>query len=191
MVENTNTTKMQARGKAVAAVPKFIIKNFGKKEYEKWLEVLSGVAHNIYALSIDNDEWYPLKETIIEPCANIAQLFYSWDLKKAAWELGRFSADNAIGGVSRFFGKKSNAGAFLNKVKEYMSEYYRPVTVEVIDEGDTAALLKVTQFPEMENTMKYRIAGWVERALEITGCKEVQVEITSSPGSTDFKLSWK
>ena len=182
---------MQARGKAVAAVPKFIIKNFGKKEYQKWLDVISAEAHNIYAMSIDNDEWYPLKETIIQPCANIAQLFFQWDLKKAAWELGRFSADYAIGGVSRFFGKKSNAGAFLNKVKEYMSDYYRPVTVEVIDEGENAATLKVTDFPEMDNTMTYRIAGWVERALEITGCKEVKVEINSSTTITEFKLSWQ
>ena len=42
------------------------------------------------------------------------------------------------------------------------------------------ALVRITHFPELDKTTEFRICGWMERALEISGCKEVKVEIIKS-----------
>ena len=46
----------------------------------------------------------------------------------------------------------------------------------------------------MDRVIEYNIAGWMERALEITGCREVKVEITKSAAQqntcTEYKVTW-
>ncbi len=46
---------------------------------------ISPVAWEVYSNS--------MKSLLLEPFANVAQLFYQWYLKAAAWEFGRESAD--------------------------------------------------------------------------------------------------
>jgi len=195
MVEEIKIEKMEVRGKAIASIPKFVSKNFGKKGYQQWLDAISAEAHNIYILPIKENDWYPLKETIIQPCANIAQLFYQWDLKEAAWTSGRFSADFSLSSVYKLFVKMGSASFFLNKATEYMNDYYRPAAVEVGEITSDTAIIRITRFPEIDKTIEYRIAGWIQRALEINGCKNVMIEIPNSlmdfKPCTEYKVSWE
>ncbi len=196
MIANeNNSVKMEVSGKAIASIPKFVQKRFGKEGYKKWLDAISAEAHNIYILPIELDQWYPLKETIIEPCANIAQLFYKWDLKQAAWELGRFSSDFGIKTVYKLFIKVGSTHFFLNKAGEFMSTYYRPAAIQAMDLSESSGKLRITEFPEMDKTIEYRIAGWTERTMEINGCKNVKIEITKSMTSkspyTEFLITWE
>ena len=39
--------------------------------------------------------------------------------------------------------------------------------------------------PNPEKVIEYRIAGWIEKALEISGCKDISVEITKSMTQND------
>lgn len=191
--ENKNV-KMEVSGKAIASIPKFVQKKFGKEGYRKWLDAISAEAHNIYILPIEMEQWYPLKETIIEPCANIAQLFYKWDLKQAAWDLGRFSSDFGIKTFYKRFIKVGSTQSFLNKASEFMSAYYRPTTIEALDLTESSGKLRIMKFPELDRTIEYRIAGWTERSMEINGCKNVNVEITKSLTEkysyTEFLITW-
>ena len=186
--------KMMVRGKALASIPKFVSKKFGKTGYQQWMDTISAEAHAVYALNIDHDEWYPLRETLIQPCANIAQLFFEWDLKKAAWDLGRFSADYGLNNVFKLFVKKNTVDIFINKASEYMSSYYKPAEIEVAEVSESNSIIRITKFPEMDKTIEYRIAGWIQRALEINGCKGVQVDIPASLTNmklyTEFQINW-
>jgi hypothetical protein len=194
MVEESKNEKMMVRGKAIASMPKFVNKNFGKEGYQKWLDAISVEAHSVYVLPIDLNEWYPLQDSLIKPCANVAQLFYSWDLKKASWDLGRFSADFGINSMYKLAIKMGSASFFLNKASEFMSSYYKPATISVGEIKDNYAELHITEFPEIDKTIEYRISGWTQRAMEINGCKNVNVEITQSlidfKPFTEFVITW-
>ncbi len=185
---------MEVKGRAIKSIQKYVREKFGQKGFDRWLDAISAEAYIVYSQPIDTNAWFPLKPILINPMANIAQLFYQWNLKDAAWEFGRYSADFGLKGPYRLFIKISSSKFFLQKASEFMSDYYRPSTIETTEYGDDFAVFRITKFPEMDKTTEYRISGWIERALEINGCKDVKVEITKSLTTfdpyTEFKINW-
>lgn len=194
-MEEEKNLKMEVRGNALTPMPKFINKNFGKEGMARWLEAISVEAHRIFIFPIKPADWFPLHETLIKPTANIAQLFYNWDLKAAAWELGRFSADSNLKNVYKLFVKLGPAESFLNKISEFLYSYFRPSAVEIVEIKDKSGIFRITEFPEMDKAVEYRIAGWVQRGLEINGCKNVIIEIPKSLTNfkpySEFHVSWE
>ena len=182
------------RGKAIASIPAFVAKKFGKNEYKRWLNVISAEAFQVYYFPVKKDEWYPIRITMIEPSANIAQLFYEWDIKKAAWEMGRFSIDFGMNNLAKLMVKMGPAGSLIKKASEIINSYYKPIAAETTEITGNSAVLRVKEFPGMHTTVEYRMAGWMERALEISGCKNIKVEIpkpfSNSHPVTEFHVSW-
>jgi hypothetical protein len=47
----------------------------------------------------------------------------------------------------------------------------------------------------MDEVIENRIAGWMQRAVEISGCRHVAVKtdksLTKQESYTEFKVSWK
>ena len=190
-----NNIKMQVSGKALAPMPKFVQKKFGKEGLQRWLDAISAEAHQVFLFPIKPTDWFPLRETIIEPSANIAQLFYNWDLKAAAWDLGRFSADYGINNVSKLFIKLGNTQLLLNKAPEFLSSYYVPSDIQIVESAENGGKFRIIKFPEIDKTIEYRIAGWVQRALEINGCKNVNIDISKSLTNlnpySEFVVTWE
>jgi len=186
---------MQVKGKALASIPKFVHKRFGKEGFERWLDAISVEAHELYLFPVDTDKWYPLKSCMIEPCANIAQLFFNWEMKEAAWEMGRFAADYSLNQVMKFFTKMTPATFLAKKACDLFNENYRPVNVELVDMELNSGIIRVTLFPEMDKSVEYRFAGRIERTLEIHGGKNIKVEIprslTNFQAVTEFLVKWE
>jgi hypothetical protein len=60
---------------------------------------------------------------------------------------------------------------------------------------DKGATLTISDFPGINKVIKYRIGGWMERALEISGCRGVKVEVDGCDQddnpSTEIRVSWE
>jgi len=185
---------MEVKGTAIKWIPKYIKKKFGKKGFEQWLDAISAEAYTIYSIPVADDDWFSLKTAFVEPMANIAQLFYSWDLQKAAWEIGRHSADITLKGVVKMFVKMNSVDYFVAKMTELLPTYYKPCAMEVVERTEGTAVVRITEFPGMDKAPEFRLAGWGERALEITGAKDVNVDITRAISNrdpyTEFKITW-
>ncbi len=194
MVTNDKDVTL-VKGKAIASIPKFIVKKFGKKGLQRWFDAISAGAHQIFIFPVKPDEWYPVRTAIIEPSANIAQLFYDWDIKKAAWEMGRFSADYGLGSVSRMIVRMGPSGYLVKKSSEILNSYYKPITADTIDITPNSGILRIKDLPGIEKTLEFRISGWMERALEISGCKNIKINIAKSLTEghpyTEFRVSWE
>ena len=185
----------EVKGRVLKSIQKFIIKKFGKEGFDRWLDAISVEAYTIYAQPIDTNEWYPLKTALIDPMANVAQLFYKWDLKEAAWEFGRYAADFGLKGPYKALVKITSAKTMIYKSGDLLATYYRPCKAEVITFEDGRSVVRIKEFTDMDKTTEYRIAGWVQRGLEINGCKEVKVEITRSLTTfdpyTEYTITWE
>jgi hypothetical protein len=185
----------EVKGVIIHSIPKSILDKFGQYGLKRWLELISPQARKFYSSEVDQEAWFPLKQMLIEPMANIAQLFYDWDLKAAAWEFGRLSADVRFHGILKILVKFPSANALVNKAGEYLSSYYRPCTITVPVSEPKFCVLRISHFPEMDKTTEYRICGWIERSLEISGCKEVKVAIVKSLTNfqpvSEYELRWK
>jgi hypothetical protein len=184
----------EVKGVLIQSTPKSILDKFGQYGLKRWLELISPNARRVFTSEINPEAWFPLKETLIEPMANIAQLFYDWDLKKAAWDFGRMSADNRFHGVLKLLVKIPKTSALVEKASEYLSSYYRPCTITVPVSDQKYCLLRISHFPELDKTTEFRICGWMERSLEISGCKNVKVEIIKSLTNfqpvSEYELRW-
>ncbi|MCU0275376.1 MAG: hypothetical protein MUF02_00710 [Acidobacteria bacterium] len=184
----------EVKGVIIASTPKMILDKFGQYGLKKWLELISPGARRVYSSEINPEAWFPLKEMLIEPMANIAQLFYDWDLKKAAWDFGRMSADIRFHGVLKLLVKIPKTASLIEKAGEFLSSYYRPCAISVPMSDQKFCLLRISHFPELDKTTEFRICGWMERALEISGCKNVKVAITKSLTNfqpvSEYEIRW-
>ncbi len=184
---------MEVKGTAVESIPIFVKKKFSDR-FEEWLNSLSETSQKIMREKILPSSWYPLREAIIIPTQKICELFYK-SVDEGAWEAGRFSADYALHGIYKWFVKIGSPGFIISRASTIFSTYYKPSEMKPVENFPKRAVVHITHFPEPNRLIELRIGGWIERALEISGCKDLKVEITKSLTKgdpvTEFVMEWK
>lgn len=184
---------MEVKGSSVNSVPEFVRVKFGDR-FDEWLNSLSDESKKIMKEPIiPAISWYPIKHGLIEPTRKICELFYGND-EKGAWAAGRFSAERGLSGVYKIFVKLGSPKFIVGRAATIFSSYYRPSKIEVAEESDKKIVLHITEFPELERLVELRICGWIEKALEISGAKDVTVELTKSlpkgDSVTEITIAW-
>ena len=185
---------VEVSGLAVATIPLFIKDRFGEKGFERWLSKLEPEIQEIYKGVISVNKWFDIKKVFIKPTEMLCDIFYKGDIK-AAWEFGRFSADYGLKGVLKVFVKLASVNYFINRASVVIPNYYTPMSMDVITNEKGYAVLQIPHFPGIHKIVEYRIGGWMERALEITGnTKDLDVKITKSLADgddcTEFEVKW-
>ena len=184
---------MEIKGTAVKSIPEYV-KQKHTSEYANWVKALPEKSQQVLS-SVTAVGWYPIKDAAIIPSEKVSELFFNNDHKKGGWELGRFSADIALHGVYKLYVKFSSPGHIISRASRIFSAYYSPSKMEATDRLSNSVHLVMTEFDMPSEVIEYRIAGWMERALEISGCKGVEVNIIESFTKRDkrtiFKCSWK
>jgi hypothetical protein len=170
---------MEVKGTAVVVTPVFIKEKFGLEKYDFWFNTLPEESKKIFSDPIVQSLWYPLKEAFVIPTQKLCELFYAGELK-GAWELGRFSADYALKGVYRLFVKFGSPYFIIKRASKIFSTYYRPSEMKVIESSQNRVIARILKFPDPSKYVEYRIGGWIERAFEISGAKDVKIRFTSS-----------
>jgi hypothetical protein len=185
---------VEVKGTALASIREFVMNEFGKEGLDLWLESLSEESRKLHSASIRLDAWYPLLTMFVEPTQKICDIFYSGDLR-GAWEAGRYSADFALHGIYRLFVKIGSVDSLIKRASIIFPTYYKPSTLRVAESEKNRVVLQITNFPEIHRIVEYRIGGWMERAVEISGQKNVKVEISKSllagDACTEFVGTWE
>jgi hypothetical protein len=184
---------MDVKGTAINSIPEFIVKKFGKEGFNQWLAAINEKARKVYEGNVLAGNWYPMKEVMVEPTRMMCELFYHGDVKGAR-EGGRYSAELGLKGVYRIFVKFGSPEFLIRKASAIFTSYYQPSEMKVVAQEDKKAVVHITQFSEASSLVENRIAGWMERALEISGCKNVKILITQSLAKgapyTEIIASW-
>ena len=83
----------------------------------------------------------------------------------------------------------------IQRTSTIFSSYYRPSQMRIKSLADKRAVVQIVEFPEPSDLVEARISGWIERALTISGCEEVQCLFTSSLTRNDprseFVAEWR
>jgi len=90
---------------------------------------------------------------------------------------GREGANDAVKGIYRFFALAMSPGSLLNKASTMWSTLNNRGTMQVADQTDRTATIKLLDYPS-ETAHCARVTGWIERMGELTGAKNVRVEQT-------------
>lgn len=184
---------MQVKGTAVQTIPQFVKEKFGADAFKNWIDSLPAATKEIFQSQVLSPNWYPLKEAIIDSTKSICDLFYKGKMD-GALELGKFSAECSLKGIYKLFVKLGTPEFIVGKAGTIFTTYYQPSVMEISSKGNKTITVSITKFDEPNSIIEYRIKGWIQRALEISGAKNVDVQITktmtNNATSTDFKITW-
>ena len=185
---------MEVKGTAIITLPPFIKERFGEGGFNRWIDGLTPEAREVYQSSVLASSSYPLKRFLIEPLRKMCSLFYAGDLKGAR-ESGRFSADYSLKGIYKIFVKLGSPEFMLRRAGSILPLYYTPSEMKVMECRTGQGIMQITKFREMDQVLEIRIAGWMERAIEISGGKQPNIKITKSLAGGDplseFLATWK
>lgn len=184
---------MEIKGTAVKTIPDFVKENFTPR-YAEWVCSLPEKSREI-ATSVKSSVWYSMTDGGVELTKKVGEIFYQGNFKKGAIELGKYSADVALHGIYKLYVKFSSPGHIISRASRVFSAYYTPSKMEVAEHRAKSVKLIMTEFDQPSDVIEYRIAGWIERALEISGCEGIVVNIpesfTKGHSRTVFYCSWK
>lgn len=192
--ECMSDSSAQVKGEALLSLPIFIIKKFGMDKYKRWLNMLTPEAQKIYSNPIAKGDWFPVDMLLERPTQCICDLFYNSSLR-GAWECGRYSAEYGLKGIYKVLVKLRSPLILIKKAESILPAYYRPCKLEVVETSPESVTVIVTEFPDIGPVIENRIGGWMERAIEISGCRHVTVVIGHSvinyKKCTEYSISWK
>ncbi|QQS52359.1 MAG: hypothetical protein IPM71_06385 [Bacteroidota bacterium] len=165
---------MEVKGTAVIAIRDFVKRNY-PNDFEKWLNSLEPASKAIYMSTIDSTKWYPVESGAKDPTEKIGKMFYKGNIEKGAIEAGRYSAEKALTGIYKIFVMAANPQYIVKRASRVMITYYRPIEVNVVKELPNGVVVEFTKIENRYPAIEKRIMGWCERALEISGCKNVKL----------------
>ena len=174
---------MEAKGTAVEILPKFVVSRFGKEYLNRWMNLLSEEAREEFSKGIISYQWYPLKSVLVDPTLRLCEHLYG--SYQGALEVGRFSAEHALRGVYKLFVKLGSPEFVIKRASSILPTYYRPCAAEVVEVSKGRATVRITDFEEMHTIIELRIKGWMEKALEISGCDNINITISKSLTKND------
>ncbi len=184
---------MEIKGTAVIAVRDFVRDRYPDK-FKQWLNALPKESKTIFSDVIEATKWYPVDYGAAIPTEIIARMFFNNDLIKGAWESGRYSAEEALKGIYKIFVMVANPSYLIARASRVFSTYYRPCEMQTIKNEGNNLVLHISGMSNPQKAIEYRIAGWIEKALEISGSKDISVEITKSMTEndelTEFTINW-
>jgi len=184
---------MEIKGTAVKSIPEFVKKQFPLR-FQEWLNAMPEASKKIMGGLIFTNNWYPMYDSLTIPMKIISKVFYGGDDVKTARTMGHFSADIALTGVYKFFIQFGSPKYIIERGSRIFSTYFQPSEMVVINASKNGLTIQITKFPEPEQIIEQNIAGWMERALEISGCKQVKAVIKKSLTQknlvTEIEISW-
>ena len=182
------------KGAAIKVLPEIIEHYYNIEGLNKWLFSLSKESSSIFKNKISIKKWYPIVEGLLEPTMKFCVHFYNWNFK-GAWELGRYSADFGLKTIHKFFLRMGSPHFLIKKASVILPSYYKESKIDIIELEENRAVFMVYDFPYLNRIIDYRIAGWMERALEISGCSDVYVQVLESfennKKHTIIETNWK
>jgi hypothetical protein len=166
---------MQIKGTAVKTTPEFVKAKFRDRYYE-WIENLPDLSRDIVGQPVFSTSWYDLYNAVILPTEKTGDLFFQSHIE-AALELGRYSSEVALSGIYKIFIKISSPQFVLSRATNVFATYYNPAEIQIISSKGNSAILEMKGFVRKEELIVYRIAGWLEKTIELTTKSKYPAEI--------------
>lgn len=186
--------KAEVKGSAVVSMKQFVLERFGQEGQARWLQALPDKARAVYEGLVLPAAWYEVHPALAVPLQVMCDLFFEGRVDGAR-EAGRHSADAGLTGIYRMFVKLGSPGFVVKMGGKVFSQYYRPGHTEDAKLEKTHLIRQIHGFAEPSGYVEQRIAGYVERGLEISGARNVSVEVTKSLAAghphMEFDIRWE
>ncbi len=185
---------MNIKGTAVKVTDEYV-KKFYPEKYEVWKETLPEDSKKIFQDIILSSNWYPIKPAFIEPTKVVANFFFASDYEKAAFEIGKYSAEVALKGIYKIFLKVASIPFIIKRTPTIYKTYYDKGNMIVEKTEDNYAILRLFDIDIEHEILFYRIGGWMAGVPPLVGRKFVDLkidkEIKHNQITATFKFRWE
>jgi hypothetical protein len=178
---------MEIKGSIVNQLKEFI-KTKHPSIYNQWLELVPDESKNIFSDIILTTNWYDMKYSLYEPKLIAAELL-KVEPKVFFWEIGDYTAQNALKGIYKIFVKIATPHFLLNRSRSVVKTFYKNTNIEITKSEKNEAELKYIGFDDNCELIMYRIAGWIDSSLRFTRAKNVTTKIVDINKEEDFTFS--
>jgi hypothetical protein len=181
---------MRAKGTVLKMLKSYIIEEHGSEGWQRWLKSLPPASQGFFNQQILVSAWYPFEDAVQKPMAALGQLFYGGDAE-GNWKEGRYAAEHDLHGVYRVFVRVANPQFLMRNTVSIWSSYYADSEAQLAEGRKDGAVLVLKGIEPACRHFDNHVAGWVERALEICGCRQINIAISNpEKGNTRYEVSW-
>lgn len=167
----------QVKGTGIVPVVNYIKVHHGDDGLAMVLDRLPEPVRQVFGRRIMPITWYP-HEAISLLYAAISDQYAGGD-PAYCWRVGKDAADYGLSLIYKLFLSFNSPQLFGSKGPEMWRTYYRPSTLEVL-RNDRGALSVLVHGMSTTPAHVYSIAGWIERAGELTGGRDIKVAVDVS-----------
>lgn len=138
--------------------------------------------------------WYPL-DLNLRLDAAIAEALSPRDRSKAFIEMGRGSAEDNLTGPHHVFLRKGDPHFLLSHAPEIYRLYYAVGSRSYEKTGPRSGVLRTMGAERVTETDCLTIIGWYQRAIELSGGRDVRIEHTKcrarGNGHCEYVCTWE
>jgi hypothetical protein len=179
----------ETKGVGIISVVEFVKTTFGPDGHARWLAALSPAARELATGGLSASSWYP-GDLVTELRQTIVDQFWGGDVRRIR-QLGRFSAERGQTGVYRLALKVGSPTWVLERLGMVFGSYFRPGAVHFDSKGTGHLVGTLLDFPDRSGLLEEVFAGFVEKALELSGAKGIRVELRGSLAThLELEIRW-
>ncbi len=179
-------SQQQVHGTGIIPVISYIKAHYGDEGYVRVLARVPQPMRDVLSRRMMPITWYP-HEAVAQLYDAVCDEFGKGD-PKFCWAVGKDAADYGLSIIYKFFLSFGSPTLFGAKGPEMWKTYYQPSTLEILknDKGSLAVQIHGLQTSKAHF---YSIAGWMERAGELTGGKNIKV--VADPETLRFEITYE
>lgn len=158
---------MKVKGAALISTLEYMNNNASTAQREEIISELKESDLAVIQNKIFPSGWYPF-ETLINLTRSIDFVLGSGDLRLAR-HIGKFSAEHDLKTIYKIFYKIGSPQFVVSRGAQVFATYYNVGNLETLESKKGYMLLELTDFPEITEIFLQRVAGWMEKTLELSG----------------------
>lgn len=189
-----NTPNMKVKGTIISSVQTFVKDKFSNR-FQEWQQNLPSASQQILTNAVMASEWYDIENGLLTPTRLLAKMFYDGDLEKASWEMGRYSAEVGLTGIYKVFVLIATPQFIMKRGGKILASFYQPSVLTTSNERPKGVDILITEFENSTIITESRIGGWMEKALEICGVKNITIDKIKSMAKgdniTQYVVNWE
>lgn len=185
---------MKVKGTIVSSVQTFVKAKFPNR-LQEWQQSLPPASQQILSNGVMAPEWYDIENGLLAPTRLLAKMFYDGDLEKVSLEMGRYSAEVGLTGIYKVFVLIATPQFIMKRGGKILSSFYEPSVLSTTNERPKGVDILISEFENSTVITESRIGGWMEKALEICGVKNITIDKTKSLANGDdctlYAVNWE
>ena len=183
---------MNVKGATILSSINYVKDKFGDAGLDKIKKSLTDEEKEILSGIILQSNWYPF-ELYLNLTQKIDMLLGIGDLSVSK-DLGKYEAENDLKTIYRIFYVLGSPEFIIKQSAKVFGTYFDGGDLRIASSGKNDVTAELYNFPSLDQEVLHRIAGFMEKTLELSGGKDpkavVRIELRDNQKIPVFICHW-